>query len=106
MTDTPGNRERASVNPKLRRRSTLLMIAILAILLGGVVFLTFTQARFECKIWMKYKGGSEVRTAASATEEDSIRSAVSSACATLANGMAESISCSGTPPQRVECREL
>lgn len=106
MTDTPANRGRAPVSPKSRRRSTLLTLGIMAILLGGVILLTFTQARYECKVWMEYKGGTEVRTAASATEEDTIRSAVSSACATLANGMAESINCSGTPPQRVECREL
>ncbi len=106
MTDTPVNRGRAPVSPESRRRSTLLTLLILAALLGGIILLTFTQARFECTVWMEYKGGSEVRTAASATEEDSTRSAVSSACATLANGMAESISCSGTPPRRVECREL
>jgi hypothetical protein len=106
MSPPPSAPGRPAAEPKSRRRSTLLTLVILAALLGGVVLLTLTQARYECVVRMEYKGGTEVRKAASATREDSIRSAVSSACAMLASGMADSMSCTRTPPQHVDCREL
>ncbi|MEE9217669.1 MAG: hypothetical protein V3U98_01235 [Acidobacteriota bacterium] len=101
-------RNRLSETEARRRawRSGVLTFAVVAGLVGLVVYLSFGQARYQCEVWMEYRGHSEHRKAAAATREDSIQSAVTSACATLASGMADSMSCSRTPPSRVECREL
>lgn len=87
------------------QRATLWTLALLAALAAVVVYLSLAQVRWECEVWMEYRGHTEHRTGASATREDAVRSAVTSACATLASGMADSMACDRTPPRRVECRE-
>lgn len=86
-------------------RSALWTLAVLGALAALVIWTSLSQVRWECDVWMEYRGRGEHRIGASATREDALRSAVTSACATLASGMADSMACDRTPPERVECRE-
>ncbi len=94
-----------SPTPPVRRRSTLWTLGILLALSAAVVYLSVAQVRWECEVWMEFRGHAEHRTGASATRDEAVRSAVTSACGTLASGMAESMACDRTPPVKVECRE-
>jgi hypothetical protein len=59
----------------------------------------------ECRVCVTFQGETTCRTAASGTREAAVESAQTSACGTLANGMAESIRCSNTTPDSAECRD-
>jgi hypothetical protein len=77
----------------------------MAALTGVVVWRSLAQVAFECEVVMEFRGSTARATAASGTREDSIRSAVNTACASLASGMTDSMACDRTPPVRVDCRE-
>jgi hypothetical protein len=86
-------------------RTTILSLAGIGAVIALAAYTTFSQTRVECEVWMEYNGHAEQRTAASANREETVRSAVTSACATLAGDMGDQMRCARTPPQRVECRE-
>jgi len=89
-----------------RRRTTLWTLLALAALSALIVWRSLAQVGWECEVWMEYRGQAEHRIAASGTREDALRGAVTSACATLASGMADSMACDRTEPKRSACREL
>lgn len=89
-----------------RTRSALLTLAVLAALGAWVVYVSLSQVRWQCEVVHAFQGGEARRTGASATREEAIRSAVSSACGVLASGMAESIACDNTAPRQVDCRQM
>ncbi len=86
-------------------RTTRTTWVFLTIFIAIVVYLSTTIAEHECEVCVTFAGGSVCRTAASDTEEASITSAVTSACAMLASGMTESIRCQNTTPDRTDCRK-
>jgi hypothetical protein len=51
-----------------------------------------------------FDGRTECRSARAATRDESIRTAIATACAVLATGMAESLRCERTPPTSMACR--
>jgi hypothetical protein len=107
MTTTPhAPAPAAGASRRRRNRTTLWTLVVLAALAALIVWRSLAQVGWECEVWMEYRGQAEHRVAASGTREDALRSAVTSACATLASGMADSMACDRTEPKRVECREL
>jgi len=86
-------------------RTTVLSLAGIGAVIALAAYTTFSQTRVECEVWMEYNGQAEHRSAASTNREETVRSAVTSACATLAGDMGDRMRCERTPPQRVECRE-
>ena len=84
-------------------RTTKATLIFLGLFIGGVVYFSMTIAAFECEVCVTFHNQTVCRTAASDTREASVESAVTSACATLASGMTESIRCGNTPPDRVTC---
>ena len=85
-------------------RTTRTTLVFLGIFIAGVVYFSMTIAQHQCEVCITFRGRTVCRTAASGTREASIESAVSSACGTLAAGMTESIRCSNTKPDLVDCR--
>ncbi|MBI2821077.1 MAG: hypothetical protein HYX74_02520 [Acidobacteria bacterium] len=83
----------------------LLLIA-LALLAAGWLFysLTVSSVRYECEVVHEYKGRSVTARALAATREEAVRTAVTTACGQLANGMTELIQCENTPPKSQLCR--
>ena len=86
-------------------RTTRTTLVFLGVFIAVVVYFSTTIAQQECEVCITFMNQTVCRTAASDTREASIESAVSSACGTLAAGMTESIRCSNTKPDRVNCRE-
>jgi hypothetical protein len=50
---------------------------------------------------MEFKGMASCATAAGRTEEVALRSATTTACATISSGVTDSIACDQTPPKKV-----
>ncbi len=86
-------------------KTTKATVVFLALLIGIVVYRSMTITHFECDVCVSFAGERTCRTAASGDRKAAIESAVTSACATLASGMTDSIRCQNTPPDSVQCRE-
>lgn len=87
-------------------RSTKASLVFLSLFIVLVVYLSLRVPQKECEVCITFNGHTECRTAASGTEKAARESAVTSACATLASGMTDSIRCQNTPPDRMTCKNL
>jgi hypothetical protein len=85
-------------------KTTKATIVFLVLIVGVVVYRSMTIAQYECDVCVTFEGQQVCRTAASGERKAAIESAVTSACATLASGMTDSIHCQNTPPDRLACR--
>jgi len=85
-------------------RTTKATLVFLSLLVGVVVYRSLTIAQYECDVCVTFQNGRVCRTAASGGRKAAIESAVTSACASLASGMTDSIRCQNTPPDSVSCR--
>lgn len=68
---------------------------------AALVYFTLGLQQFTCEVCMEYKGRRNCATASGTSEEEAVRTATDTACATISAGMTESIQCSRTPPVSV-----
>ena len=87
------------------RRSTVITIAGLLLLIALLLYTTLSGVEVECTVCIAYRGRTDCRVAAGPTREAAIDSATQMACAQLVSGRAEALECDRTPPTRSECRE-
>ncbi len=71
----------------------------------AMVLVSLRETRIRCEICLDYGGNSACRTAAGASRNDAIQTAVSTACAVLAEGRTQNIQCLATRPRSVSCDE-
>lgn len=81
--------------------SIVIAILTIAVLVSAVM----RQQKTSCEVCVTFHGRTACRTAIGPTRDDAVRTAVDTACAVLASGMADSISCGNTPPDSVSCDE-
>ena len=86
-------------------RTTKATLVFLTLLIGIVVYRSMTITHLECDVCVSFDGQRVCRTAASVDRKAAVESAVTSACATLASGMTDSIRCENSPQDSVQCRE-
>lgn len=67
-----------------------------------LAYLTMGQKQQRVEVCVEFQGRRNCRVAAGATREAALRAATDNACATITNGMTESMSCSHTPPVSVK----
>lgn len=90
-----------------RPRTTIGIVAgmLLALTLGVLIYTMLQQARVSCDVCVTFHGKTQCRSAAGPDHATAARTALDNACGFLASGMADSISCSNTPPDSVSCSE-
>jgi hypothetical protein len=84
--------------------STLLTLAAVVGFGGLLLYTTLQAQQVECTACVTFKGAENCATASGKDSLEALRTVVNTACGPLATGMAESIQCSGLPPQRPQCR--
>jgi len=87
-------------------RNTLVTLAVLLPVAGYVVYSSFQVSDFECEVCITFGGRDVCRTVAGKTQEDSLRGAITNACALLAGGVTETLRCERTVPRKSECRHV
>ncbi len=85
-------------------KTTKATIVFLVLMAGVVIYRSMTIAQYECDVCVTFQNQQVCRTAASGERKAAVESAVTSACATLASGMTDSIRCQNTTPDSVTCR--
>ena len=88
----------------MKKRGMLLAILGIALAIGYIFYSLTAVAQVSCEVCITYRGKTECRTGAGATEEEAQRTATDVACTFLAAGMTDSIACTSTPPTRLMCR--
>jgi hypothetical protein len=86
------------------KRSTLLTVAAVLAFAALLLYSTLSGSKTECEVCVSFNGRDNCATARGATETEAERSAQSTACGTIASGMAESINCGSVVPTRRRCK--
>jgi hypothetical protein len=77
---------------------------IAAVILAGILLYGSLQAqKATCDVCVSFKGANNCARASAETKKEAAKSAQSTACGTIAQGMAESIECDNVPPASVNC---
>ena len=85
------------------KRGTVIGLVI-AVAFGGVLlYSTLSAQRVDCEACVEFGGKRNCAKASAVDETEALKTAVSTACGPLTQGMAESIACSNTPPVTRQC---
>jgi threonine/homoserine efflux transporter RhtA len=86
------------------KRSTVLTLAVVAVVIGLFFYMSTARATEECAVCVEFKGRSNCATAAGRTSAEATETAQHTACGILASGMNESIACGNAAPLSVQCK--
>ena len=85
------------------RRTGVLAVVGLALLMGAIIWSSFTTERVECEVCITHDGRTNCASAAGPTRDEAIGAAIDVACAALASGRAGSLECGRRVPTQVSC---
>ena len=83
--------------------STLAGIVVVAFVGVLIYFAMSGQTAATCEVCMEFGGRTDCRTAKGPTKQEAMKTATDNACALLASGMNESMTCGRTPPKSTKC---
>ena len=86
------------------RRWKIGLIAAMIGFIGYIIYGSMARVERQCELCIEYRGQTECRSGAGATDEEARAAATMTACAELASGMAESINCQNTWPKSIQCQ--
>lgn len=86
------------------KRSTLLTVAAALAFAALLLYSTLSAQKAECEVCVSFNGRDNCATARGSSEVEAARSAQTTACGTIASGMAESINCGNVAPTKKVCR--
>jgi hypothetical protein len=87
----------------LRAKIAMGTVAGVALTVALLVSAMLRQARVSCEVCVTFHGAARCQTALGPDRAEAIKTATDNACGFLASGMADSISCGRTRPDRVTC---
>jgi hypothetical protein len=86
------------------KRGTLIGLIVAAIFAIFLLWSTLTAQRVECEACIEFGGQRNCAKATGTSDVEALRTAVSTACGPLAQGMNESIACQNRPAVTRQCR--
>ena len=84
-------------------KAVLIFLVLAAATVALLVMGVRRQTAVRCEVCVAFHGGRECREAAGRTRAEAQRTAHENACAFLASGMTDSVSCQNTEPVSVRC---
>lgn len=85
-------------------RRSWIVVSVIAVFLGYLLWSTLAAQRVECDVCVEYEGRRNCASASADSEEEAARTAQSTACGPVAQGMNASIACGSRPPVTRQCR--
>ena len=73
------------------------------VVLGVLIYSTVGLSQYSCAVCITYNRQQNCSTSSAPTEEEAVRTATDVACAPISSGMTESIQCTNTPPDSIDC---
>jgi hypothetical protein len=83
------------------KKPVLVGILFVLAVLGVIIYSTMNLAKYRVEVCMEFNGKTQCRIASGDSEEHAMRSAASNACATIASGMTDSMSCEHANPKSI-----
>ena len=83
------------------KKAALIGIVFLLAVAGALYYSTTSLAKHRVEVCMEFNGMRSCRTVSGPDKKDTLRTAVSNACATIASGVTDSIACGQTEPKSV-----
>lgn len=87
----------------MKKRGPLIAIVAVAGLIGFLLWSTLGAQRVQCHACVDFNNQHNCADASASTQPEAARSAQSTACGTLAQGMDQSIACSNRQPAVLQC---
>jgi hypothetical protein len=84
------------------KKTVWLAILFGALVVGYVMYSSFSPKAYRVKVCMSYKGGTNCGTASADKREVALREATTNACALIASGVIESGQCENSTPVSVD----
>lgn len=84
----------------MKRKPVLIGILFLLAVLGAIVYSSMNLSKFRVEVCMTFNGRTSCKTAVGATQEETLQTAVTNACADIAGGVTDSIACERTQPTK------
>lgn len=84
----------------MNQKVLLGVVGVLAFI-GLLAWLSMGQAQQRVEVCVEFHSKKNCRIASGPSKDQALRTATDNACATIASGMTESMSCSHTPPVSV-----
>jgi hypothetical protein len=82
-------------------KRALLIITILLVVIGGLTYLTLSQASHRVEVCLEFQGKQNCASAAGSSQQQAIRTATDLACATISSGVTDTMACSNTKPTSI-----
>ena len=79
-------------------------IIVVVIVAALMYFAMHGQTAASCEVCVEFNGKTQCRTAKGPTKPEAIKTATDNACAFLASGMTDSMSCGRTTPKSTTCQ--
>jgi hypothetical protein len=81
-------------------KTGLIVLAVLAFV-GLLGYMSMGQKQVRVEVCVDFQGRKNCRIASGASKDAALRAATDNACATITNGMTESMACGHNPPASV-----
>ena len=83
---------------------TLLTVAVVLLFIAFLAYSTLAAQKVTCDVCVEFNGHRNCATASHSDELEATRSAQSTACGPVTQGMNETIACGNRPPVSRSCR--
>lgn len=84
--------------------STVITLAVIALIVALFFYMSTASVTQECTVCMEFQGRSNCATAAGSTSAEATETAHRTACGPIVSGMNETIACDNRVPVSVQCR--
>jgi len=83
-------------------KKAAIIIVIIVAVIGGLTYMTLSQAGYRAEVCMEFQGKQNCASAAGSSQQQAIRTATDLACATISSGVTDTMACSNTKPISVK----
>jgi hypothetical protein len=88
----------------MANQKTLGWLAVIVAFFAFLAWTTLSAQKVECTVCVEFNGGQNCAKASHQTEAEAARSAQTTACGPLAQGMNDAIACDSRPALSKQCR--
>jgi hypothetical protein len=86
------------------KRGTLIGIVVAAIFACFLLWSTLSAQKLDCEACVEFAGQQNCAKASGTSEAEALRTAISTACGPVTQGMNEGIACQNRPPVSKRCK--
>ena len=83
------------------KKPGIYIAVFILIVVALILYSTLAGKRYRAEVCMTFHGRSACKTVTGKSEESVLRGGITNACADIASGVTETMSCEQSPPQKV-----